>query len=136
MRQGLRRLFEEREVEFFLLCLFNILDAVLALLNPSHPWSTKGFQIVLICILLLFMVKVVFMESLLWAKLALCFHIGAMVISALSSIALSGLWMFVSGDLIRPIILGTEYFLVGVILAGILYRTCMRLEEKNERARW
>ena len=70
MRQGLRRLFEEREVEFFLLCLFNILDAVLALLNPSHPWSTKGFQIVLICILLLFMVKVVFMESLLWAKLA------------------------------------------------------------------
>lgn len=137
MRSWLRSLFQ-REVEFFLICLCNILFAVGKLLSPVPLGSSTIFQVVYICVVLFFMVEVVFLESLFWGRAAFFLSVfclvGIGIFSLFSAAFLAsggllgdafGLWLLVSnaGDVV-----GT------LVLIAVLYRTCLRLEAKRDRA--
>lgn len=136
MRNWLRNLFEH-EVEFFLLCLCNILVSFPDLLNLMLPWGMKIFSIVFIVISLFFMVMVVFFESLFWGRAALYLSALLMLLFAVSSLLSVG---FV-GSLGALTSTGGLWWLAhnvsslagGLFILAIIYRTCLSLEAKKGR---
>ena len=136
MRSWLRNLFRH-EVEFFLICLCNILFAVGKLLSPMSIGSSKILQVVYICVTLFFMIEVVFLESLFWSQAAFFLSVfclvGIGIFSLFSAAFLAsggllgnafGLWLLVSN---ASEVVGT------LVLIAVLYRTCLNLEAKRER---
>ena len=136
MRSWLRNLFRH-EVEFFLLCLYNMLSAGSEMLGPMASGSSKIFQVVFICVTLFFMIEVVFLDSLFWSRAAfflspLCL-VGVGSFSPFSAAFLAprgtlgnafGLWLLTSN---ASAVVGA------LVLIAIPYRTCLRLEAKRER---
>ena len=136
MRSWLRNLFRH-EVEFFLICLCNILFAVGKLLSPMSIGSSKILQVVYICVTLFFMIEVVFLESLFWSRAAFFLSVFCLVGIGIFSLFLAaflasggllgnafGLWLLVSN---ASEVVGT------LVLIAVLYRTCLNLEAKRER---
>ena len=137
MRSWLRSLFRH-EVEFFLICLCNMLFAVGKLLSPMPLGSSTIFQVVYICVVLFFMIEVVFLDSLFWSRAAFFLSafclVGVGIFSLFSAAFLAsggllgnafGLWLLASN---ASDVVGT------LVLIAVLYRTCLSLEAKRERA--
>ena len=115
-----------------------MLFAVGKLLSPMPLGSSTIFQVVYICVVLFFMIEVVFLESLFWGRAAFFLSafclVGVGIFSLFSAAFLAsggllgnafGLWLLASN---ASDVVGT------LVLIAVLYRTCLSLEAKRERA--